>query len=284
MTLDARVQLHLGALDLDVAFSAADGETVAVLGPNGAGKTTLLRALAGLVPLDSGHVVIDGETVDDPPPTSVRRPGAPVGRRRVPGLPPVPAPHRARERRVRAAQPRHTARGPRRRARLAGTRRPRRSGGASRASCRAASAARRARPALGAEPRLLLLDEPLAALDVGTRTELRRDLRTHLASFPGARVLVTHELLDAVALADRLVVLEHGRVAQEGSVADVSDRPRSRYVADLVGINLLHGRADATQVALDGRIVVTAEQRRATCTSRHHPHAVSLHRRIPREA
>ena len=69
------------------------------------------------------------------------------------------------------------------------------------------------------EPRLLLLDEPLAALDVGTRTELRRDLRTHLATFAGARILVTHELLDAVALADRLVVLEHGRVAQAGTVA-----------------------------------------------------------------
>ena len=64
--------------------------------------------------------------------------------------------------------------------------------------------------ALVTEPRLLLLDEPLAALDVGTRTELRRDLRTHLGTFPGARVIVTHELLDAVALADRLVVLEHG--------------------------------------------------------------------------
>ena len=68
------------------------------------------------------------------------------------------------------------------------------------------------------EPRLVLLDEPLAALDVGTRTELRRDLRTHLATFGGARVLVTHELLDAVALADRLVVLEDGRVAQAGAV------------------------------------------------------------------
>ena len=98
--------------------------------------------------------------------------------------------------------------------------------------------------ALAPEPRLLLLDEPLAALDVGIRTELRRDLRAHLASFAGARILVTHELLDAVALADRLVVLEHGRVAQVGPIAEVAARPRSRYVADLVGINLLRGRAD----------------------------------------
>src|SRR5262249_2599765 len=83
--------------------------------------------------------------------------------------------------------------------------------------------------ALGTEPRLWLLDEPLAALDAGTRTELRRDLRTHLNTFRGARVLVTHELLDAVALADRLVVIEEGHVAQSGTVDDVTMRPRSRY-------------------------------------------------------
>ena len=106
--------------------------------------------------------------------------------------------------------------------------------------------------ALVIEPRLLLLDEPLAALDVGTRTELRRDLRMHLATFPGVRVLVTHELLDAVALADRLVVLEHGRVAQTGTVADVATRPRSRYVADLVGINLFHGYGHGNAVETRG--------------------------------
>ena len=66
MSLDADVQLRLGALDLDVHLDAPDGETVAVLGPNGAGKTTLLRALAGLVPIDAGHVAIDGDVVDDP--------------------------------------------------------------------------------------------------------------------------------------------------------------------------------------------------------------------------
>ena len=106
--------------------------------------------------------------------------------------------------------------------------------------------------ALVGEPRLLLLDEPLAALDAATRTEVRRDLRRHLASFDGTRLLVTHDPLDAIALADRLVVLEGGRVTQTGSPAEVSGRPRSRYVAELVGVNLYRGRADGASVQLAG--------------------------------
>jgi molybdate transport system ATP-binding protein len=136
--------------------------------------------------------------------------------------------------------------------------------------------------ALAPEPRLLLLDEPLAALDIGIRTELRRDLRTHLASFPGVRILVTHELLDAVALADRIIVLERGRVAQVGPIAEVAARPRSRYVADLVGINLLQGRAEGTQISLDsGGVIVTAEASRGDVYVAVHPNAVSLHLRHP---
>jgi molybdate transport system ATP-binding protein len=136
--------------------------------------------------------------------------------------------------------------------------------------------------AMVAEPRLLLLDEPLAALDVGTRTELRRELRTHLASFPGARVLVTHELLDAVALADRLLVLECGRVAQVGTVREVSEQPRSRYVADLVGVNLLRGTGRDHTVELDGGAkVVTAERVDGAVYVAIQPHAVSLHRSPP---
>ena len=95
-------------LDLEVALDAADGETVAVLGPNGAGKTTLLRALAGLrAARPRVASCIDGVVLDEPAHGHVRRPRAAQRRRRVPGLPAVPAPHRARERRVRAAQPRH---------------------------------------------------------------------------------------------------------------------------------------------------------------------------------
>ena len=96
------------------------------------------------------------------------------------------------------------------------------------------------------------------------------------------RVLVTHELLDAVALADRIVVLEHGRVAQEGSVVEVSARPRSRYVADLVGVNLLRGRGDDHSVVLDsGGVVVTAEPVTGEVYVAIDPRAVSLHRHEP---
>jgi molybdate transport system ATP-binding protein len=132
------------------------------------------------------------------------------------------------------------------------------------------------------EPRLLLLDEPLAALDAGTRTELRRDLRAHLGSFGGARVLVTHDLLDAVALADRLVVLEAGRIAQSGSVKEVTDAPRSRYVADLVGTNLLRGVGRGHEVLLDGGgVVVTADATEGDVYVAIQPHSVSLHRVQP---
>jgi molybdate transport system ATP-binding protein len=95
--------------------------------------------------------------------------------------------------------------------------------------------------ALAFGPRLLLLDEPLAALDAGTRGEVRRDLRAHLNGFEGCTLVVTHDPVDAYALADRVVVVEAGGVVQEGTLADVAAHPRSRYVADLVGINLLAG-------------------------------------------
>ncbi len=93
--------------------------------------------------------------------------------------------------------------------------------------------------ALVTEPRLLLLDEPLAALDVSTKNDLRRYLRPVLRQSSAANVLVTHDLLDAVALADRMVVIEKGSIVQTGRPAEVTARPRSEYVADLVGMNLL---------------------------------------------
>ncbi|HSO51769.1 MAG TPA: ATP-binding cassette domain-containing protein, partial [Actinomycetes bacterium] len=136
--------------------------------------------------------------------------------------------------------------------------------------------------AMVSEPRLLLLDEPLAALDAATRTEVRRDLRRHLASFGGTRLLVTHDPLEAMALADRLVVLEGGRVTQSGRPAEVSERPRSGYVAELVGVNLYRGRADgaAVELAGGGRLIATGDHRGEVFAAVH-PRAVALHRRLP---
>jgi molybdate transport system ATP-binding protein len=106
--------------------------------------------------------------------------------------------------------------------------------------------------ALAGHPALLLLDEPLSALDAGTRLDVQAELRRHLAEFTGPCLLVTHDPLEALVLADRLVVIEDGRVVQDGSPAQVSRQPATEYVARLVGLNLYAGRAGDGRVALDG--------------------------------
>ena len=138
--------------------------------------------------------------------------------------------------------------------------------------------------ALATEPRVLLLDEPLAALDARTRPRTRAELRRHLATFPGARLLVTHDPVDALVLADRLVVLEAGRVTQVGTTADVARRPRSRYVAQLVGLNLLHGSAaDDRAVRLGGgtELVVAEPVPAVEVAVAVRPQAVAVHRTEP---
>ena len=283
MSLDATVRAHVGALDLDVDLQT-DHETVAVLGPNGAGKTTLLRAIAGFVPLDAGHVVIDATVVEDA--------GAGVyvvPERRSIGMvfqDYLLFPHLSVLENVAfGLRSRHTSR---RDARASAGEWVDRVGlgDRGRAKPRELSGGQQQRVALARAlaigPRVLLLDEPLAALDVAIRTELRRDLRALLGSFGGTRILVTHELLDAVALADRLVILEHGRIAQEGTVEDVCAAPRSRYVADLVGVNLLEGVARERQVTLShGGSVITAEPKHGPVYVAIPPQAVSVHRRPP---
>jgi molybdate transport system ATP-binding protein len=107
--------------------------------------------------------------------------------------------------------------------------------------------------ALAADPALLLLDEPLAALDAKTKVEVRAELRRHLSAFGGPTLIVTHDPLEAMVMADRLLVLEHGRIVQQGTPASVARRPATQYVARLVGLNLYPGeRTDSGQVTLDG--------------------------------
>src|SRR5262249_29450250 len=136
--------------------------------------------------------------------------------------------------------------------------------------------------ALAVEPRMLLLDEPLAAVDVQGRAELRRDLRRHLAPFGGVRLLVTHDPLEAFALADRVIVLEEGHVVQTGTPAAVTARPRSRWVADLAGVNLLHGRARGDRVTLDdgGELIVPGAVA-GDVFAAIHPRAIALLRAKP---
>lgn len=131
---------------------------------------------------------------------------------------------------------------------------------------------------------LLLLDEPLAALDASTRLHVRTELRRHLGTFTGARLLVTHDPVDAVVLADRLVIIEAGRITQTGSPAEVTGHPGSRYVAELVGINLLHGAADGERtVRLDtgGTLTVADPLPGADVAIAVRPQAITLHRLEP---
>jgi molybdate transport system ATP-binding protein len=138
--------------------------------------------------------------------------------------------------------------------------------------------------ALVTEPRLLLLDEPLAALDATTRQSVRSDLRRHLDQVAGARLLVTHDPLDALVLADRLLVVEDGRTIQSGSPAEVAARPASRFVADLVGLNLLHGVAAGEHVVAlpsGATLTVADPPPPGEVAVAVRPQAVTLHERQP---
>jgi molybdate transport system ATP-binding protein len=253
MTLAAQVVVRRGPLTVDLAVRVADGEVLAVLGPNGAGKSTLLRVLAGLLPLDGGRVVVDGDTVWDDDRVHV-----PAHRRSL-GMvfqDHLLFPHLSitdnvafglRTRGVRRPAARGTAQGWLVRVGLAGLG-DRRPGELSGGQAQRAALAR----ALVGDPRLLLLDEPLSALDARTRLTVRAELRRHLADFAGSAVLVSHDPVDAMALADRVVVVEDGAVVQAGTPAEVARRPRTDYVARLVGLVLLPGTAAGTTVALDG--------------------------------
>jgi molybdate transport system ATP-binding protein len=284
VSLETSIRLTLGTLELDTEFTIDEGEVVALLGPNGAGKTTVLRAIAGLVPFRSGHVRLDGKVLEDTAtnqyvPTEQR----PIGfvfqdyllfphlsvldnvafGLRSRGVPRAAAARKAIEWLDRVglassahAKPSELSGGQRQRVALA--------------------------RALAPDPRLLLLDEPLAALDVTTRAEVRRDLKRHLTSFQGVRLLVTHDPLEAVALADRLIVMEKGRLVQTGAPAEVTERPRSQYVADLVGVNLLRGEAEHGSVRTPGgSVVAVAGAESGEVFAVIHPRAVALYRSRP---
>jgi len=252
LAVDAEVRR--GSFTLAVSLAAAPGQVLGVLGPNGAGKSTLLSAVAGLTPVSAGRITLAGKVMDDADAgTFVEASGRPVGfvfqNYRL-------FPHLSVSENM-AFSPR--ARGLGRRAarsaaaswidrfgltELADRRPSQLSGG----QAQRVALAR----ALAGQPALLLLDEPLSALDAGTRLDVQAELKRHLAEFTGPCLLVTHDPLEALVLADRLIVLEDGRIVQDGTPAQVARQPATGYVAKLVGLNLYAGRADGSRVALSG--------------------------------
>ena len=255
-------EIDAGDLSVVVDLEVGPGETVAVLGPNGAGKTTLLRAISGLRPMRSGAVRLDDRVLDEP----ASRTWVPTEERSVGYVfqdlllfPELDVADNIAFGLRTAGQRRDLARAGARawleRIGLAGR------GGASVRDLSGGEAQRVALArALAPAPRVLLLDEPLSALDVDLRATVRRQLRDHLALHSGPCVLVTHDPLDAAVLADRVVVLEEGRVTATGLLGDLVARPRTAWAAELAGTNLLPATAAGHHLALaDGGTLIGAD-------------------------
>lgn len=263
MSLSLRTRL-IGR-DLDLTLELGPGERIALLGPNGAGKSSVLHVVAGTLRPDEGRAMLDAQVLFD------------LAHRRGRWLPPhdrgvamlaqdpLLFPHLSALGNV-GFGPRAAGRG-RAAARTAaeewlaavgmtayGDRRPAQLSGG---QAQRVAIAR----ALATEPRLLLLDEPMAALDVAAAPELRRLLRRVLAD--RAAIIVTHDPLDALLLSHRVVVLDRGRVVETGPTGAVLKHPRSAFAARLAGLNLVQGTADGHAVRHGAALVVEGVPRLA---------------------
>ncbi len=282
INLDARMAVaRPDGFALDIHLTIEAGQTVALLGPNGAGKSTAVDLLAGLLPLDEGRISLgdrlldDGERVFVPP--AKRQVGVvfqdyllfdhmTVAENIAFGI---------------SAGGRSTADSITEAMRwaerfdlgdLANSKPPGLSGG----QAQRVALAR----ALATDPALLLLDEPLAALDVETRSTTRRLLGQHLQQFEGPRLLITHDPTDAFLLADRIFIMENGSITQSGTPYDIRTRPATSYGASVAGTNLMTGTNSSGTLKLDefdhllqtsdtgvsGEVLITI-----------HPRAVALH-------
>jgi ABC-type sulfate/molybdate transport systems ATPase subunit len=262
LTLD--IDLRLRAFDLSVALEAT-GETLALAGPSGAGKTTILRAVAGLVRPRSGRIALGDRVWFDGsrrihlspedravglvaqhyalfPHLNVRKNVAFGGKRRAAEmLERLGVSHLAE------AMPRTLSGGEAQRVALA--------------------------RALSRDPEVLLLDEPLSALDAHTRSLVRGELADLLGELALPTLLVTHDFRDAAALAQRIAVIVDGRVRQVGTAAELVRRPADAFVAAFTGASVMTGVVDGAHVRLDagGTLELPAP------APRHGPVAVALH-------
>ena len=262
----------------DITLEVKPGQYLAVVGPTGAGKTLLLELLLGIYQPDRGRVWIGGKDVTGEAP---ERRGIAIVYQDYLLFPHLtardnvafgPRSHGATRADAQAIADRWLARvGLPDLAR----RKPRQLSGG---QAQRVALAR----ALAVDPALLLLDEPLAALDARTRLETRAQLHRHLAEHQGATLLVTHDPLDALVLADRLVILEEGRVVQDGDAAAITARPRTDYVARLVGLNLYRGKGSGRAVTLaNGFAIAVDDTVDGDAFVAFPPSAVALHREQP---
>ncbi|MFI9236499.1 ABC transporter permease [Streptomyces sp. NPDC053079] len=270
---------------VEATLHAQAGTTIAVVGPNGAGKTTLLRTLLGLTTRATPktlHLGDDAQDVSQTPPHHRRIAWVPQDGALFPhltalantayglrtqGVPKTEAHQQAQHWLDRLGvgplshrRPAHLSGGQAQRVALA--------------------------RALAARPRLLLLDEPLAALDQSTRAHVRQTLRTHLADFPGVCLIVTHDPIEAVSLADHVLVLEDGRTLQYATPAELTRHPRSPWVARMLGHNAWPGKAtpEGTILLNNGASLTTTRQSGPAPTTGLAvipPEAVSLHTTRP---
>ncbi len=246
MRLAARAVKRFGAFALDLALEVGSGETLALVGESGSGKSTTLRLIAGLARPDRGRIALGDEVWFD----GDGGRDLPAWRRAVGWVPQDYALFPHLDVLGNVAFGLHAARRPgaeARRLALAAlarlgvadlaARRPRELSGGQQQRVALARA-------LVLEPRVLLLDEPLAALDLHSRRTVRGELRRLLASLPCATVYVTHDAVEAFVFGDRIAVLEDGAVRQSGPPEELLRRPRTPYVASLMGVNLYRGRLE----------------------------------------
>ncbi|MPZ70044.1 MAG: ATP-binding cassette domain-containing protein [Actinobacteria bacterium] len=280
MSLSADMRIDLDGSSVEARLEVAAGEIVVLLGPNGAGKTTLLRGIAGSLG-PCGDVAVEGRAMDGPR-TFVRTEDRRIG---MVFQDLLLFPHMTVERNITFAARSSGATMAGARERAAAIIESFELGALAGSHPRSISGGERQRVALArafaGRPKALLLDEPFAALDAASRVEIRTMVARHLRTFAGPTILVTHDPLEALVLADRVVVLENGRVVQAGTPDDLRSRPRSAYVASVVGINLFRGVADRDGIDIGGATLVAASPITGEVFAAVHPRAVALYRARP---
>lgn len=282
--LDSHLRVSRDDFDLDIELNIPAGTTAALLGPNAAGKSTAVGALAGVVEMHGGYVRLNGRVLEDPERGTFVPPAARnIGVVFQDGL---LFPHlsvvdnvafglRSRG----ATRHKSVERAADWLARVGGEGlEDRKPADLSGGQAQRVALAR----ALAPGPELLLLDEPLSALDVTNRARVRHLLDDHLADFAGPRLLITHDPTEAFLLADEIHVIEDGVITQVGKPDDIRLRPRTRYVADLAGSNLVIGEARSGVVTVDGHQLAIADMSvSGPVLATIQPRAISLHRHQP---